>query len=73
MILDFEGRWHRHMGAKEVAIRDELGLTPARYYQLLGRLLDTTRAQQYDPLLVKRLRRIRDDRERSRAMRSHAR
>lgn len=59
-LLDFEAEWRRHAGAKEEAIRAELGLSPARYYQLLGRLIDTTEAQQHDPMLVKRLRRLRD-------------
>ena len=64
-LLDFESRWwaaqwRRHAGAKEEAIRAELGLAPARYYQLLGRLIDTTDAQEHDPMLVKRLRRLRD-------------
>lgn len=61
-ILDFEAEWRRHVGAKEEAIRADLGLSPARYYQLLGRLIDTPAAQQYDPMLVKRLRRLRDER-----------
>jgi len=59
-ILDFEGEWRRHAGAKEEAIRADLGLSPARYYQLLGRLIDTADAQAHDPMLVKRLRRLRD-------------
>ena len=61
-ILDFEGEWRRHAGAKEEAIRADLGMSPARYYQLLGRLIDTAEAQQHDPMLVKRLRRLRDAR-----------
>ncbi len=61
-ILAFEARWARHAGAKEEAIRQELRLTPARYYQLLGRLIDTSAALEHDPLLVKRLRRMRDER-----------
>lgn len=71
-ILDFEAEWSRHAGAKEEAIRAELGLTPARYYQLLGRLLDSAAAIVYDPMLVKRLRRIRDAREQARLTRSSA-
>ncbi|WP_243073866.1 DUF3263 domain-containing protein [Microbacterium sp. SS28] len=59
-ILDFEAEWRRHAGAKEEAIRADLDLSPARYYQLLGRLIDTADAQQHDPMLVKRLRRLRD-------------
>jgi len=69
-LLDFEAEWRRHAGAKEEAIRAELGLAPARYYQLLGRLIDTADAQAYDPMLVKRLRRMRDASRHTRAMRS---
>lgn len=61
-ILAFEAEWTRHAGAKEEAIRATLGMTPARYYQLLGRLIDTAEALEHDPLLVKRLRRVRDER-----------
>lgn len=69
-LLDFEARWQRHTAAKEEAVRAELSVTPARYYQLLGRLIETTDAVAYDPLLVHRLRRLRDERERARAQRS---
>ena len=65
-ILAFEAEWRRHAGAKEEAIRSELGLSPARYYQLLGRLIDTADAQAHDPMLVKRLRRLRDARAQAR-------
>lgn len=58
-LLDFEARWTGHSGAKEEAVRAELSLTPARYYQLLGRLIDSAEAVAYDPLLVHRLRRLR--------------
>jgi hypothetical protein len=66
-ILAFEAEWRRHVGAKEEAIRDDLGISPARYYQLLGRLIETADAQEHDPMLVKRLRRLRESREQSRA------
>ena len=65
-LLGFEAEWRRHAGAKEEAIRPELGLSPARYYQLLGRLIDTADAQAHDPMLVKRLRRLRDARAQAR-------
>lgn len=54
------------MGAKEEAIRADLGISPARYYQLLGRLIDTAEAQEHDPMLVKRLRRLREARQHAR-------
>ena len=71
-ILDFEGEWRRHVGAKEEAIRSDLGLSPARYYQLLGRLIDTAEAQAHDPMLVKRLRRLRDTARHAHGARSAA-
>ena len=72
-LLAFEAEWRRHAGAKEEAIRVELGLSPARYYQLLGRLIDTVEALEHDPMLVKRLRRVRDARDEARLGRaSHA-
>jgi hypothetical protein len=61
-ILAFERRPWRHPGAKEEAIRVELGLSAARYYQLLNAALDTPAATVFDPMLVRRLRRLRDGR-----------
>ncbi|WP_345751951.1 DUF3263 domain-containing protein [Microbacterium rhizophilus] len=66
-LLDFEARWRVHGGAKEEAIRSELEMAPARYYQLLGRLIDSADALAADPLLVGRLRRLRDARDASRS------
>lgn len=70
LLLEFEARWQGHDAAKEEAVRAELGLTPARYYQLLGRLIDTADALAVDPMLVHRLRRLRDARSRERELRS---
>ena len=61
VILAFEARRPGHSSAKEEAIRAELDLTPARYYQLLDRVIDSEQALVADPMLVRRLRRIRDD------------
>jgi hypothetical protein len=65
-ILDFERSWWTRDGSKEAAIKEELGLSSARYYQLLGGLLKDDDALAYDPLLVRRLRRLRDRRRRAR-------
>lgn len=65
-ILDFERSWWMRDGSKEAAIKDELGLSSARYYRLLGGLLSNDDALAYDPLLVRRLRRLRDRRRRAR-------
>jgi hypothetical protein len=61
-ILAFERQWWRHAGAKEKAIREEFGLSAARYYQLLGALIDRPEALRHDPMLVKRLLRLRETR-----------
>jgi len=68
-ILDFEREWWQHPGAKEDAIRQTFGLSPARYYQVLGKLMDSEAALAYDPMLVKRLQRVREDRRSSRQKR----
>lgn len=61
-VLDLARRhWHRQ-GARERAIREQLGMSPARYYQLLNALLDTPAALAHDPVTVNRLRRLRDAR-----------
>jgi hypothetical protein len=61
-ILALERRGFSGPGAKERAIREELGLAPVRYYQLLNALLDDERALAFDPVTVNRLRRVRDAR-----------
>ncbi|WP_069817372.1 DUF3263 domain-containing protein [Streptomyces sp. TP-A0874] len=53
-------------GAKERAVRERLGISPTRYYQLLNALLDDPRALAHDPVTVGRLRRLRDSRRRNR-------
>lgn len=59
-MLALEGRGWESPGAKERAVREELGLAPVRYYQLLNALLDAPRALAHDPVTVNRLRRIRE-------------
>jgi hypothetical protein len=66
-ILDFEREWWRYAGAKEQAVRERFDLSPTRYYQLLNRVIDDEQALAYDPMLVKRLRRLRAARQRQRA------
>ncbi|MGW0912172.1 DUF3263 domain-containing protein [Streptomyces sp. NPDC002784] len=61
-ILALERRCFPGPGAKERAIREELGLAPVRYYQLLNALLDDERALAHDPVTVNRLRRVRASR-----------
>ena len=65
-ILDFERTWWKEPGSKEAAIRQRFALSPTRYYQVLGVLLTSPEAASYDPLVVRRLRRLRVDRRRAR-------
>jgi len=57
-ILAFERNWWRQPGAKEQAIRDMLGMSATRYYQMLNELIDRPEALAFEPVLVKRLRRL---------------
>ncbi len=61
-ILDFEGNWWRFAGAKESAIKELFDLSAPRYYQLLNDLIDRDDALMAAPMLVKRLRRLREAR-----------
>ncbi len=65
-ILDFERSWWTQPGSKTAAIREQLQLSPARYYELLGRLVNSPDADSYDPLLVRRVQRLRARRRRAR-------
>ena len=66
MILDFERSWWKFPGPKEVAIREQLGISAGSYYRILNLVVDDPEAEAYDPLVVRRLRRTREQRRRSR-------
>lgn len=68
-ILEFERSWWRYAGAKESSIKDLFDLTPPRYYQLLNDLIDREDALLASPMLVKRLRRLRQARTSARSAR----
>ena len=61
-ILGFEANWWRYAGAKEAAVKELFDLTAPRYYQLLNDLIDRDEALLAAPMLVKRLRRLREGR-----------
>jgi len=65
-ILDFERSWWHETGPKETLIQERFELSASRYYEILGRLLESPEAYEYDPLGVRRLRRLRDRRRRAR-------
>ncbi len=68
-VLAFERQWWKYAGAKESAIRELFGVSATRYYQLLNALIDDPEALAADPLLVKRLLRMRGERQRARSAR----
>ena len=68
-ILAFERQWWKYAGAKEQAIRELFDMSATRYYQVLNSLLDSPDALAHDPMLVKRLRRMRASRQRARSAR----
>ena len=69
-VLAFERQWWRYAGAKEDALRDMFGMTATQYYQVLNSLIDSPAALAHDPMLVRRLRRMRAARQRGRAVRT---
>jgi hypothetical protein len=67
-MLALERLWWQYAGAKEQKVRDRFGVSMQTYYARVNRLIDREDAMAFDPLLVKRLRRLRDDRKRSRSI-----
>jgi hypothetical protein len=68
-ILEFERQWWKYAGAKETAVREQFDMSATRYYQVLNALIDRPEALEVDPLLVRRLRRLRAARQRQRSAR----
>jgi len=66
-MLEFERSWWRHAGVKESSIKELFNLTPPAYYQLLNNLIDREEALMAEPILVKRLRRLRESRTEARS------
>ena len=69
-ILEFERQWWKYSGAKEQAIRELFGMSATRYYQVLNALVDHPGAMSFDPMLMKRLQRMRNARARNRSART---
>ena len=69
LLLEFERQWWKYAGAKENAIRELFDMSATRYYQVLNALIDTEEALNFDPMLIKRLRRMRAERQKQRSAR----
>ena len=68
-IIAFERQWWKYAGAKEQAVRELFDMSATRYYQVLNALIDNRIALEADPMLIKRLRRLRATRQRARSAR----
>lgn len=68
-ILDFERSWWKHAGVKEQAIKERFDMSATRYYQVLNELLENPAAMERDPILIKRLKRLRMYRQKQRVAR----
>lgn len=66
-VLAFEHGWWKLPGAKEQAVHDRFGMSMTRYYQLLDHLIDKPEALEHDPMVVRRLQRLRQTRRRARS------
>jgi len=68
-ILDFERSWWKHAGVKEQAIKERFEMSATRYYQVLNELIEEPAAMAHDPILIKRLKRLRMYRQKQRVAR----
>ena len=68
-IIAFERQWWKYAGSKEQAIKELFDMSSTRYYQVLNALIDNPAALEADPMLIKRLRRLRASRQRARSAR----
>ena len=57
-IIDLERTWWQVPGSKEWAMLEGVGMDAADYYRRLVDLVWTEGAHDYDPLTVRRLRRL---------------
>lgn len=69
-ILDFEAT-HHHPAGKERAVRELFGVSMVRYFQILWAAIDRPDADELRPMVVKRLRRIREQGVQRRLGRMH--
>jgi hypothetical protein len=66
-VLAFAGLLWRYPGAMETAVREKFDWSLTRYFQVLNGLLDRPEAYVHAPVLVARLRRLREARAAVRA------
>lgn len=65
-IIEFERTWWAEEGSKETIIRERFDLSTTRYYEIVSDLLESEEAYEFDPLVIRRLQRLRARRRRAR-------
>lgn len=68
-ILAFERQWFAYAGVKEQLVREQFDMSMTRFYQEVNRIIDLPAAMAFEPFTVKRLQRLRNQRQRSRSAR----
>lgn len=66
-ILALAAAHYRHPAKREADARDQLGLSPVAFWVAVDRILDDPAAMAAEPMIVKRLRRLREARRRLRS------
>jgi hypothetical protein len=61
-ILDFEQSWWESATPRDQAVREQFQLTESEYAEVLNQLIASEAALLAEPLLIRRLRRLRDRR-----------
>ena len=61
-ILDFEQSWWESATPRDQAVREQFQLTESEYAEVLNQLIASETALLVEPLLIRRLRRLRDRR-----------
>ena len=68
-VLEFENSWWHYPEPKDRAVREYVGMSSTRYYQVLRRLVEDDSAAVAYPLVVRRLRRMKKERQEALARR----
>ncbi|MGY9072061.1 MAG: DUF3263 domain-containing protein [Acidimicrobiales bacterium] len=71
-LLAFETSWWSGSTPKDEAVRTEFQMTAEEYGIMIDQLIDREAAMEFDPLVVRRLRRLRDRRRREHGARRSA-
>ena len=66
-LIEYEGSWWKEPGNRADVVAKRFGLTLDEYRDVIDVLIDTEAALTHDPLVVRRLRRQRDNKRTQRS------